>query len=114
VGAFLYFSLLSARSYVEKKTRESDVQPARIADIPWIIGAGLAEIGFILESFASSCSILRCSCSWGWLVCIMARFSHSDGRRRSPHLQTHHLLGIVCGNLENPIGEKSPFHSLTH
>ena len=53
-----HFGSTSSRSsYVEKKTCEFAVQPARIADIPWAIGAGLAEIGFTLESFTSSCSI---------------------------------------------------------
>jgi hypothetical protein len=55
-----------------------------MADIPWAIGAGLAEIGFTLESFMISCSILRCSCGWGRMVCLIAQFSHSVGRRRSP------------------------------
>jgi hypothetical protein len=83
------FLLLSSRSsYVEKKTCECAVQPARIAGIPWTIGAGLAEIGFTFESFTSSCSILRCSWGWGRLVCVMARFSHSVGRRRSPHSES--------------------------
>jgi hypothetical protein len=60
------------------------VQLDRIAQIPWTIGAGLAEIGFTLESFTITCSILRCSCGWGRMVCVMAQFSHSVGRRRSP------------------------------
>ena len=108
-------SPLSSRSYVEKKTRESAVQPARIADIPWIIGSGLAEIGFILESFASSCSILRCSCSWGWLVCVMARFSHSGGRRRSPHCKRtiYEASPVEISKNSLPIGEKSPYSPLT-
>lgn len=77
---------LSSRfSYVEKKSLACAVLPARTADIPRTIGAGLAEMGFTLESFTSSFSILRYSCGWGRLVCVMARFSHSVRRRRSPH-----------------------------
>jgi hypothetical protein len=62
VGALVPLHPLSSRSsYVEKKTCECAVQAARVADTPWTIGAGLEEIGFTLESFTSSCSILRCS-----------------------------------------------------
>jgi hypothetical protein len=43
------------------------------------IGAGLAEIGFIFESFTSSFSTLRCSCGWARLVCVMLQFSHAVG-----------------------------------
>ncbi len=57
--------------YVEKKTCEFAVQAARIADIPWTIGAGFAEIGFTFESLTSSSSTLRCSCGWGWLVYVI-------------------------------------------
>jgi hypothetical protein len=87
----------SIYSYVEKKTCEFAVQAARIADIPWTIGAGLAEIGFTLESFTSSSSTLRCSCGWGRLVCVMVQFSHIVGRRSGP---LHHLQGTVCGKIE--------------
>lgn len=83
--ALIFRCFLLRSSYVEKKTCEWAVQPARIAGIPWTIGAGLAEIGFTLESFTSSRSILRCSCGWGGLACIITRFSHSLGRRGSPH-----------------------------
>src|ERR1700733_13834069 len=87
VGALGLIFLLSSRfRYVEKKTCESAVPPVRIVVIPWTIGgAGLAEIGFILESLTSSCSILRCSCGWGGLVLVLAQFSQGVGRRRSPH-----------------------------
>jgi hypothetical protein len=60
------------KNYVEKKTCEFAAQAFRIADIPWAMGAGLAEIGFALESFTSSASILRCSCGWGRLVHVIA------------------------------------------
>jgi hypothetical protein len=49
------------------------------------MGADFVSIGFIFESFTSSFSTLRCSCGWGRLVCVMAQFSHSVGRRRSAH-----------------------------
>ena len=66
---------------VEKKTCEFAVQAARIAGIPWTIGAGFAETGFTFESFTSSSSTLRCSCGWGRLVCLMIQFSHAAGKR---------------------------------
>jgi len=80
--------------YVEKKTCEFAAKPARIADSPFTIGAGLAEIGCTFESLNSSASILRCSCGWGRLVCVMMRFSHAA--RKVETLQTaqsvrHHL-----------------------
>ena len=58
--------------YVEKKTREFAVPVARRAECPIPIGAGFAEIGFILESLRSSSSTLRCSCRGGRLVCVIA------------------------------------------
>src|SRR5271169_3478554 len=72
----------STISYVEKKTCEFAVRAARIAGFPSTIGAGLAEIGFIFESFTSSSSTLRCSCGWGRLVSVMMQFSHAVGQRR--------------------------------
>jgi len=57
--------------YVEKKTREFAVKVARMADCSSPIGAGFAEIGFILESLRSSASTLRCSCRGGRLVCVI-------------------------------------------
>ena len=58
--------------YVEKKTRECAVPVGRRAEGPIPIGAGFAEIGFILESLRSSSSTLRCSCRGGRLVCVIA------------------------------------------
>ncbi len=72
------------------------MQAARIADIPWTIGAGLAEIGFTCESFKSSSSTLRCSCGWGRLVCVMMQFSHSVGEEAG---RLHQLQGTICENL---------------
>ena len=83
------------------------MQAARIADIPWTIGAGLAEIGFTFESFTSRASTLRCSCGWGRLVCIMMQFSHAPGRGAG---QWHDLQGTLCENLvtfPQPLGSTS-------
>jgi hypothetical protein len=70
-------------AYVEKKTCEFAVQAARIANFLSAIGAGLAEIGFIFESFMSSFSTLRCSWGWGRLVCVMMLLSHASGAEKS-------------------------------
>jgi hypothetical protein len=70
-----------SENYVEKKTCEFAGQPCRIADIPWTMGAGLAEIGFALESFTSSASILRCSCGWGRLIRVIGQLFHGPEQR---------------------------------
>ena len=57
--------------YVEKKTRECAVPVGRRTVCPIPMGAGFAEIGFILESLRSSASTLRCSCRGGRLVCVI-------------------------------------------
>ncbi len=67
------------------------------ADLPNTIGAGLAEIGFICESFTSSSSTLRCSCGWGRLVWVMTQFSHVMGRMSTSSAP---FAGMICGNIE--------------
>jgi hypothetical protein len=75
---------LSLFAYVEKKTCEFAVQAAKIANFPSAIGAGLAEMGFIFESFTSSFSTLRCSWGWGRLVTVMPLLSHMGCWQKAP------------------------------
>src|SRR5579864_1682387 len=70
-----------SEDYVEKKTCEFAGQACRIADIPWTMGAGLAEIGFALESFTSSASILRSSCGWGRIIRVIRQLFHGAGTK---------------------------------
>src|SRR5579859_6950726 len=66
--------------YVEKKTRGFAVP---VANCPWVIGAGFAEMGCFLASAISSRSILRCSCGMGRLGCIMRTVCHSTDESHS-------------------------------
>ena len=96
------------------------MQLARIVDIPWAIGAGFAEMGFTLESFTISCAILRCSCGWGRLVCVMTQLSHSVGRRSSFVFQMYGtgqrdcLEAISQGSRANGWGRCEPGAGFLH
>jgi hypothetical protein len=64
-------ALAAEAGYVEKKTCKFEVQAARIAASPGVIGTGLAKIGFIFERRKSNLSIFRCSCRRGKLVSLI-------------------------------------------
>jgi len=96
VGALALLSsllccFLLALGYVEKKTRECAVQLAGIVDIPWAIGAGLAEIGFTLESFTRNQPRLD------WLILV----SQSEREALGPVRTLEHFafLMVVLGLL---------------
>jgi hypothetical protein len=80
---------ISVRNYVEKRTCEFSGQPFRIADIPWTMGAGLAEIGFALESSTSSASTKI-------LFCNICHLPITDLKDSSIQIQSSRRVHLEC------------------